>query len=276
VWAAVAWVGLVGLASGSVSLYAGCGPGKSLEVCTSNEDEDQDGRASCDDDDCWVQGGVCAEVCDTIFDEDGDGAEGCDDSDCWVAGNGCEEICDSDFDEDGDGAVACADDDCWIDDGVCVELCPAPDTMDDADEDGDGVTGCDDPDCWLPDGGCPERCDTEFDEDADGTTSCSDSDCIADPICIPTFGDDVQPILLEHCSGDAGACHSDLMALGGLSFDSYTDMALASNYCGPSVTKAACSLLRILEPSMPQDCLGCVPQVDVDVIQAWVDGGIPE
>jgi hypothetical protein len=266
-WAAGAGLALAGP-------VAGC-DGKEPEICTSTEDEDQDGRIGCNDDDCWVQGGVCPEVCDTIFDEDGDGVDGCDDSDCWLAGGPCPEECESDFDEDGDGNVACEDDDCWFEGGPCPEVCPVLGQADPDDEDGDGTTGCDDPDCWLPDGGCAERCDTEFDEDADGAVGCMDDDCLMDPFCVPSFQEDVQPVFLEHCWGQDGACHSDLSNLGGLSFDGYDDMPLPSNYCGSRVTKGACALFRILEPSMPQNCLGCVPQEDIDVIQAWVEGGIP-
>lgn len=262
-------LGLVAAVGGQAS---GC-DGKELEQCTSGEDEDQDGRIDCADDDCWVEGGVCEEICDTVFDEDGDGAEGCDDPDCWIAGGGCEEVCDGEGDEDGDGRSDCEDDDCWVAGGSCTEVCPASGETDQADEDGDGAIGCEDRDCWVVGGECPERCDTLSDEDADGDAGCLDADCAMDPFCVPGFADDVQPIFLEHCWGDSGACHSDLSNLGGLSFDGYDDMLLPSNYCGASVTKGACSLFRILEPSMPQNCLGCVPQQDIDAIQAWVEGG---
>ena len=268
------WSSLLGAAA-LTTASAGCGGGKSAEICGTAEDEDQDGRAGCADDDCWVADGICSEICATIYDEDGDGFEGCDDSDCWVPGSECPEICSSESDEDGDGLVACADDDCWVQGGECPERCPPAGEVDEADEDGDGALGCDDPDCWLPQSGCPERCDSAFDEDADGATSCDDDDCLADPLCVPSFADDVQPIFLEHCWGDGGACHSDLNNLGGLSMDGYADMPLPSNYCGSNVTKGACALFRVLEPSMPADCLGCVPQEDIDVVQAWVDGGIP-
>jgi len=251
---------------------AGCDPAPTLEQCDSGQDEDQDGLVGCDDEDCWVAGGVCPEVCTTIFDEDGDGLDGCEDSDCWVAGGSCTEVCDEDGDEDGDGLDGCADDDCWLAGGECAELCDGGGN----DEDGDGVSDCADSACWVMGGTCVEVCDEAgHDEDGDDAVDCADPDCADAPACIPSYAQDVQPIFLEHCYGNNGGCHSDLQALGGLSFDGYDSLPLPSLYCGPMQTKAECSLFRILEPSMPEDCLGCVPQAHIDIIQAWVDAGIP-
>jgi hypothetical protein len=244
--------------------------GKSPELCDGGEDEDQDGQADCADSDCWVPGGPCPEDCATIFDEDGDGMDACEDPDCWIAGV-CEEECRSDGDEDADGLEACDDEDCWTADNGCEQLCSG-----DGDQDGDGLVVCEDPDCWIAGAGCPEVCDTGYDEDGDLLTDCDDDDCDGAVACIPTFGGDTQPIFLEHCSGKNNECHAGKMPAGGLSFESYADMPLSSIYCDDAMlTKAECSLFRILEPSMPQDCLGCVPQAAIDVIARWVDAGFP-
>lgn len=242
--------------------------GKSPELCQSGEDEDGDGQSDCADSDCWVAGGLCREVCTSVFDEDGDGFDGCDDPDCWAEGNDCPEDCDTEDDEDADGAVGCADSDCWVASERCPEICDSA-----FDEDADGAVSCADSDCWTEEAGCPEICGGGADEDVDGLTDCDDEDCHAEIFCIPTFAADTQPIFLEHCYGAGGACHSDANRLGGLSFESYDDILLPSNYCAGE-NKGTCTILRILEPSMPEDCLGCVPADQVALIQRWVDGGL--
>ncbi len=254
----------------TMTLAFACG-GPTPEVCSGGEDEDADGLIDCGDDDCWVAGGACREVCTTIFDEDGDGMDGCEDPDCWIAGGVCAEACDAAGDEDGDGLSDCDDDDCWVADGPCDERCDGAGH----DEDGDGDADCADRSCWLPASGCPEVCAQLGDEDGDGALDCDDDDCAGDLACIPGFAGDVQPVFLTHCLGDNGACHSNDMALGGLSFERYDDVLLPSIYCGAKSTKGACSLFRILEPTMPQDCLGCVPAADIALIAAWVEGGMP-
>src|SRR4051812_22232045 len=53
------------------------------EVCTGGADEDLDGLADCDDDDC---DGQCPEegaACSNLRDDDGDGFEDSDDPRCW-------------------------------------------------------------------------------------------------------------------------------------------------------------------------------------------------
>ena len=81
--------------------------------------------------------------------------------------------------------------------------------------------------------------------------------------------------MIQHCVGGGGACHSTENALGGLSVESYEDLPKPSLYC-PGETKGWCSLFRILEPTMPQDCLGCVPLADIEILERWVAAGIPE
>jgi hypothetical protein len=257
----VIWIGLAAIA-------VGC-EGKSAELCDGGEDEDRDGQADCADSDCWVAGGRCPEDCATIFDEDGDGFDACEDSDCWLPGGACDEDCGTDGDEDADGLVRCDDPDCWVEGGECEQLCDGS-----GDQDGDGLVACDDADCWVAGGGCSEACEGGFDEDADLAIDCDDDDCLRATACIPSFAGDTQPIFVTHCSGENGECHTDAMPAGGLSFDSYDDMTLPSLYCA-GMTKAECSLFRILEPSMPQDCLGCVPAADVAVIERWVEAGYP-
>jgi hypothetical protein len=265
IWLAIAlWCVAAATAMGPIA----CDASPSAEECSSGTDEDQDGLIGCADDDCWVPGGICAEVCDTIFDEDGDGRDGCEDPDCWLAGGVCEEECAEEGDQDGDGLVGCDDPDCWPG-GACDEQCGTGN-----DEDGDGFVDCGDDDCWIQSAGCLEVCFDGNDEDGDGLVDCDDDDCDGEVVCIPTFASELQPVFLEHCSGDLGMCHSDTTALGGLSFDSYDTLILPSLYC-PNLTKAECSLFRILEPSMPQNCFGCVPQADIDLIQEWVDAGFP-
>ena len=241
--------------------------GKSPELCSGNEDEDRDGQIDCADSDCWVPGGSCVEDCATVFDEDGDGADGCDDSDCWGTGL-CPEDCDSGEDEDGDGAVDCDDSDCWVAEERCPEVCDS-----DGDEDADGLVSCADPDCWLHENACPEICGGGDDEDLDGAVDCDDPDCFEELFCVPTYDPDIRPIFMTHCFGPNGACHSDSVRLGGMSVETYADMLLPSTYC-PGETKGACSLFRILEPTMPENCLGCVPDAQVSLIERWVDGGM--
>jgi hypothetical protein len=261
--AAALWVGVAGAAFGP----SGCDAGPSAEQCR-GDDDDQDGKIDCADDDCWIAGGTCPEVCTTVFDEDGDGFDGCEDPDCWLAGGVCAENCDEAGDEDADGVEGCADPDCWVSAGGCDEVCGSGN-----DEDGDGQIDCEDAACWIAGAGCPEICSGADDEDADGDVDCDDVDCADDAACIPTFSQDVQPIFLRHCSGN-GMCHSNTLALGGLNFESYDSVILPSIYC-PMMNKAQCALFRIYEPSMPPNCFGCVPQGDIDVIQAWLDAGFP-
>jgi hypothetical protein len=257
----LAWL----LTLSTLALCVGPGCGTTTEDCATNEDEDGDGDAGCADHECWVPGGSCPEVCTSQFDEDADGFFGCFDSDCWVNGGVCQENCESDSDEDADGLVSCLDSDCWVLGSGCAETCDGGN-----DEDGDGDVDCADSDCWLG-GVCEEACEGGDDEDGDGDVDCDDADCVSALSCAPTFSGDTQSIFMEHCAAN---CHTAGFNLGQLSFDSYDDMSLNSYYC-PGETKAACSLFRILEPSMPQNCLNCLPQTQIDVLQAWVDAGIP-
>ena len=247
--------------------FGACGPGEPPpEVCSSPLDEDGDGVSGCSDPDCWIAGGSCVEACATQFDEDGDGQAACADSDCWVDGGECAEVCDSDEDEDGDGAAGCDDSDCWGATGNCPEVCET-----DNDEDGDGNGGCEDSECWVEGGACAEKCTGGNDEDVDGTVDCEDPDCRLDKACAPTFTGEIQALFLQHC----GKCHSGDEPAATLNFELYANMKEPSNYC-TGQTRGECALFRILEPSMPQDCPGCVPKADVDQIAYWIEAGMPE
>lgn len=71
-----------------LTLNFGCnGPGDTdpvAEICDNNTDDDADGDADCDDQDCSAEADcqVEDEDCDNGRDDDGDGDEDCDDSEC--------------------------------------------------------------------------------------------------------------------------------------------------------------------------------------------------
>ncbi|HHH11029.1 MAG TPA: hypothetical protein ENK23_03025 [Sorangium sp.] len=259
-------VGWLAAAVWLVPLWAAaCTP--EFEDCQQPGDEDENGYADCDDRACWVVGGGCQEVCDSTFDEDADGAYGCFDDDCWVAGGSCKEVCGSGFDEDGDGSSDCDDSDCWVKGGACQEVCAS-----EQDEDGDGFAGCLDDDCWYADGPCAEACSGLNDEDGDGLFDCDDPDCLDAEVCIPTFNADVQPIFLVHCS--KAGCHEGDVPAAGMSVQRYDDMLKPSYYCANmGLTKGACTIVRILDGSMPAGG-ATLPQEQIDTVQRWVDGGI--
>lgn len=86
--------------------------------CDNGVDDDGDGRADCDDQDCKSDRRLCPqEICDNEIDDDGDGeVDGCD-RDCENTTAHCvrPEDCDNAFDDDWDGDVDCADRDCRFD-----------------------------------------------------------------------------------------------------------------------------------------------------------------
>jgi hypothetical protein len=246
---------------------ASCSAPPAIEQCFLPGDEDGNGLADCADSACWRANGDCKELCDgKTDDEDGDGKADCSDSDCWVKGGECQEVCSGGHDEDADGATDCDDDECWTEENACPEQCTGG-----HDEDADGATDCDDDECWTEENACPEQCTGGHDEDADGATDCDDSDCAADPACAPSFETDAKPVLLKHCAGQV--CHVDGIGAGGMVVSKYEDMLKPAIYC-QGANKGACCAYRMKEGSMPKNCSGCVPQADIDVIQAWVDGGL--
>jgi hypothetical protein len=143
------------------------------EECTDGVDNDGDGKADCQDEDCADE---CVEDCFDGVDNDGDSFVDCEDADC--AGQ-CTEDCTDGQDNDGDGLIDCEDDDC---DGSCPEVCD-----DERDNDGDGLTDCEDEDC---DGSCPEVCNDGRDNDGDGLTDCEDDECAGTADCVETDCED--------------------------------------------------------------------------------------
>lgn len=249
-----------------LGLAAAC-EGDPVEQCFVVGDEDADGLADCLDPDCWRKNGPCKESCGSSNDEDGDGLVDCDDDDCWTEQSGCEERCDSSSDEDGDGRVGCDDGDCWTLENGCQERCQSGE-----DEDGDGLVSCEDSDCWTAESGCEERCQGQADEDGDGDVDCADADCLGSLACVPKYEADIKPILVKYCAGES--CHQGDVVSVGLDIDDYETMKLPAIYCSGK-SKGWCSWFRIVEPSMPPDCLNCLLDSEIAAIKAWVDGDMP-
>jgi len=249
---------------------SGCGSAEPVvlppEDCTVPGDEDESGLADCDDPTCW-QPGVCEEVCDSGWDEDGDGEVACGDSDCWIEGGTCVERCDTENDEDGDGDVSCADDECWVEGGGCSEVC---ELEGDYDEDADGAADCADDDCWVEGGVCLEVCTGFDDEDGDRLVDCEDPDCELDIACAPTYWGEVRAIFMERCDD----CHT-VNDNGELNFLDYADILEPSYFCR-GMSKGECALSRIIDGSMPSDCPFCVPDEEIETLEAWIQAGLPE
>jgi cysteine-rich repeat protein len=136
------------------------------EDCTNGADDDGDGLADCDDDDCEA---ACAadEVCDDGTDNDLDGETDCADADC-AAFSDCvtptEEDCAVAGDEDGNGSADCADEACTCECGDGVVQ--GDEQCDDGDDNNDVTadscrTSCSVPYCGdgVVDAG--EECDTD-------------------------------------------------------------------------------------------------------------------
>lgn len=182
-------LGYDGTESGAFSLSIS-EPSAASEVglCSNGLDDDLDGYADCDDDDCWTEAACIETDCTNGLDDDGDGDTDCLDFDCDGLPACVEGDCMNGLDDDGDSAIDCADFDC---DGIapCIEtLC-----ADGLDDEGDGATDCDDYDCRT-DVACIERlCANALDDESDGLTDCQDDDCDADAACAG----------MEHCfNGD--------------------------------------------------------------------------
>ena len=93
---------------------------------------------------------------------------------------------------------------------------------------------------------------------------------------VPTWTDDVQPIIASYC----GACHG---ASGGWSVDDYESTQKTAFYpfCGDMV-KGECFSVRIKDESMPTAGGGGSILAEVEasgelaIIDAWIAGGMPE
>lgn len=86
-----------------------------VEDCTSPGDEDGDGQADCEDDDCAA---LCVEDCADGLDNDKDGLTDCEDDECLDV---CGEDCSDTVDNDKDGAIDCEDDECQGD-AACPKM----------------------------------------------------------------------------------------------------------------------------------------------------------
>jgi hypothetical protein len=119
-----------------------------------------------------------------------------------------------------------------------------------------------------------ETCDNAIDDTCNGTV---------DEGCEATYTKDVQPIFAAKCS----PCHT-VGGSGGANFAiSYADTQLPSYYC-VGETKGACTLVRILDGSMPprRGCTGnaaldvgntaCMTAAEQATIKKWIlDGQLP-
>ena len=172
-------------------------PETTADLCSDHLDNDDNGKADCDEDSCQkfeICGGtIKAEICDNWMDDDGDGMADCGDTDCASAAN-CKdtvvEICDNWMDDDGDGMADCGDTDC-ASAANCKGAEPKNEICDNnADDDGDGKADCQDEDC-ASDANCKgaepknEICDNDADDDGDGNADCQDEDCASDTACAP-------------------------------------------------------------------------------------------
>ena len=99
----------------------------------------------------------------------------------------------------------------------------------------------------------------------------------------PTYSEDVQPILQQHCS----PCHTTLKSGGVNHASSYADTQVASKVCAGKLV-GECVIVRIKDGSMPfgKGCTGdpaadasnpaCLTADEQATVQAWVDAGQPE
>ena len=95
--------------------------------------------------------------------------------------------------------------------------------------------------------------------------------CIKDNAApVPGYAEDVQKIFIQHCV----PCHGFFDFGGHRIAAEYEDAFKPSTYCGPDVTKGECAIVRILDQTMPQGAGGTVPKDQIDIIQAWIDGGM--
>ncbi len=128
------------------------------------------------------------EICDDHVDNDQDGLADCDDNDCaFNYACGARENCFDGIDNDEDGLVDCDDLECLLN----RLPCPGEDCLLPGDEEGDGLEGCADLECAALSGAsevfCVEgtvgngfaECDNGIDDDGDGAVDCADWRCLA-------------------------------------------------------------------------------------------------
>ncbi|MEO1576230.1 MAG: thrombospondin type 3 repeat-containing protein [Pseudomonadota bacterium] len=137
--------------------------------------------------------------------------------------------------------------------------------------------------------------DTEADFNVDGVVNVVDLGIMRSTFFLPpgpgatgspvTWTADVQPVFEELCA----PCHTGLGFGGhnlGTSYDNAT--AAAANPVCADLTKGACTIVRIQSGAMPpgRGCTGdpvvdagnaaCLDAAEQDLVQAWIDAGIPE
>ena len=85
--------------------------------CGNGIDDDGDGLADCDDQDCYTSNQCTVEICDNGIDDDNDGWADCSDSECYELAI-CIEICDNGIDDNNNGLVDGDDPQCTSSSGV--------------------------------------------------------------------------------------------------------------------------------------------------------------
>ena len=108
------------------------------------------------------------------------------------------------------------------------------------------------------------------DEDGDRLVDCEDPDCELDIACAPTYWGEVRAIFMERCDD----CHT-VNDNGELNFLDYADILEPSYFCR-GMSKGECALSRIIDGSMPSDCPFCVPDEEIETLEAWIQAGLPE
>src|SRR5687767_13807032 len=113
---------------------------------------------------------------------------------------------------------------------------------------------------------------------AAGVLACGASACLAEDAAKKvTYVDDVQPIFRQHCF----ACHGPDQKKNDLALNTYAS-AMAGGASGevllPGDTVSSHLWLLVnheIEPSMPPGGAK-LPQAELDVIKAWIEGGLLE
>lgn len=179
------------------------------------------------------------------------------DMDCLLGQTCVDEICEGDAQEclsaeDCEGEEIC-------DDGVCVSP-PEPDCV----IDGDCAPGevCTAGLCveFVEPPECVNAGDCETGETCDGGT-CE----------VVSYSVHVQPVLALAC----GACHTN-QDKGNTNFGAVYEDNLANSYYCPGETVGACVLTRIEDGTMPPNGGSNLGASTQDMIQVWLDGGMPQ
>ena len=242
-------VGGFGGESGAFVLSISEATADEVGACTDGADNDRDGAADCDDDDCAMVIGCFEDLCDDDVDNDGDGPIDCDDYDCSTDPACSETICDDDVDNDGDGPIDCADYDCARDPACFESVCD-----DGRDNDHDGTRDCRDRDCDGTPTCTETNCTDGRDNEHDGRIDCADPDCSGDPACIETDcadgrddeGDGTTDCDDWDCYGDS-ACGEAGMCTDTIDndMDTHADCEDSECRCDPACTPETCPAIRL-------------------------------